>query len=207
MRRTEARQRNREALIDAALVEVAKKGYRATRLEDVADLAGLTTGAIYSIFGSKRDLLVAALARLVEEFQATIQPLTDPALSLAEVARGYAIAMYRSATDPRARERFAFELEAAAAALRDPELAIGAGQAANLWTDLCTDRTIGDRRTTRDEAARFAPAVSALVTGLAQRVVLEPGSVDEEYLADAAEALAGWDNGLWGRHQEGAQGR
>ncbi|TCO62720.1 TetR/AcrR family transcriptional regulator [Actinocrispum wychmicini] len=189
MRRTEARQRNREALIDAALAEVAAHGYRATRLEDLADRAGLTTGAVYSIFGSKRELLAAAMERLVAEFENAVAPLADPALSLTEVLRGYAAVMYRAAVDPRARERFAFELEAGAAAVRGLELATGTPSAK--LTELLTARQFGDRRTTADQASRLAPAVAALASGLAQRAVFDPGSVDEDYLADAAEALAG----------------
>ena len=50
-----------EALLDAAFRTFALHGYRATRLEDVAEAAGVTKGAIYYYFDGKEDLLRQAL--------------------------------------------------------------------------------------------------------------------------------------------------
>ena len=50
-----------EALLDAAFRVFSARGYRATRLEEVADAAGVTKGAIYHYFDSKEDLLRRAL--------------------------------------------------------------------------------------------------------------------------------------------------
>jgi TetR/AcrR family transcriptional regulator len=50
-----------EVLLDAAFQTFAARGYRATRLEEVADAAGVTKGAIYYYFDSKEDLLRRAL--------------------------------------------------------------------------------------------------------------------------------------------------
>src|SRR3982751_3717437 len=44
-------------LLDAALVVFAERGYRNTRLDDVAEAAGVTKGAIYHYFDTKEDLL------------------------------------------------------------------------------------------------------------------------------------------------------
>jgi AcrR family transcriptional regulator len=46
-----------EALLDAAFRAFATHGYRATRLDDVAEAAGVTKGAIYYYFDGKEDLL------------------------------------------------------------------------------------------------------------------------------------------------------
>lgn len=51
----------RQRLVEAALGELDEKGLTALRVDDVARRAGVTTGAIYGAFGSKHDLLVAAL--------------------------------------------------------------------------------------------------------------------------------------------------
>jgi len=60
MRRTKdeaaATKRN---LLDAGLVVFSKKGYTATRVEDIAKQANVTTGAIYHHFGGKSDLYAA----------------------------------------------------------------------------------------------------------------------------------------------------
>jgi AcrR family transcriptional regulator len=50
-----------EALLDAAFLVFAARGYRATRLEEVAEAAGVTKGAIYHYFESKEALLRQAL--------------------------------------------------------------------------------------------------------------------------------------------------
>ncbi len=49
------------ALLEAAFRTFAAKGYRATRLEEIADSVGMTKGAIYHYFSSKEDLLRRAV--------------------------------------------------------------------------------------------------------------------------------------------------
>lgn len=51
----------RDALLDAAFRMFAERGYRAVRLEELAEAAGMTKGAIYYYFDSKEDLLRRAL--------------------------------------------------------------------------------------------------------------------------------------------------
>ena len=55
----------RERLIDAATEVFAEKGYDGTRVADIAKRAGLSTGAIYSQFENKSDLLLTALSERV----------------------------------------------------------------------------------------------------------------------------------------------
>lgn len=50
-----------EALLDAAFRTFAAHGYRATRLEEVAEAAGVTKGAVYYYFEGKEDLLRRAV--------------------------------------------------------------------------------------------------------------------------------------------------
>lgn len=50
-----------EALLDAAFDVFAARGYRASRLEEVAEAAGMTKGAIYYYFDGKEDLLRRAV--------------------------------------------------------------------------------------------------------------------------------------------------
>jgi AcrR family transcriptional regulator len=54
------------SLLDAALRVFARRGYRAARLDDVADEAGVTKGAIYHYFDTKEALLL----RVIEHYQA-----------------------------------------------------------------------------------------------------------------------------------------
>ncbi|WP_433440762.1 TetR family transcriptional regulator [Nonomuraea sp. CA-141351] len=51
----------RERLLQAAAEVFAQRGYDGTRVADIAAAAGVSNGALYAHFGSKADLLVAAL--------------------------------------------------------------------------------------------------------------------------------------------------
>lgn len=48
-------------LLEAALDVFAQRGYRNTRLDDVAEAAGVTKGAIYHYFDTKEDLLLGVI--------------------------------------------------------------------------------------------------------------------------------------------------
>lgn len=51
----------RERLLRAAAEVFAERGYDGTRVVDIASAAGVSNGALYAHFGSKAELLVAAL--------------------------------------------------------------------------------------------------------------------------------------------------
>ncbi|MER5260263.1 MULTISPECIES: TetR/AcrR family transcriptional regulator [unclassified Streptomyces] len=200
MKRAEARQRNTTALLDAALTEMAAHGYAAARLEDIAARAGLTTGAVYSLFGSKHRLLAAAVEHLAHRLRSGLEELAARQdLSLREVLRGLATVMHRAAAEEPAAQWYAFEVEAASLALRDPELAgtlaRHTGEITDLVRGILTDRVIDPAaptpaRTTPEQAAHLAPAVRALTAGLAQQAIHAPGTLTGRYAADAAAALA-----------------
>jgi TetR/AcrR family acrAB operon transcriptional repressor len=64
MRRTkEEAEQTRQALLKAALSIFSQKGYASTTLEDIAQEAGVTRGAIYWHFGSKAELYSALLEK------------------------------------------------------------------------------------------------------------------------------------------------
>ena len=50
-----------QELLDAALSVFAERGYRNTRLEEVAEAAGVTKGTIYHYFSTKEELLLRAI--------------------------------------------------------------------------------------------------------------------------------------------------
>ena len=73
----------RERLLSAAAEAFAGRGYDGTRVSDIAAAAGVSNGALYAHFGSKAELLVAALRThgrrlLAEAFAADPgQPVSD----------------------------------------------------------------------------------------------------------------------------------
>ena len=50
-----------QELLDAAMAVFAEKGYRNTRLEEIAEAAGVTKGTIYHYFSTKEELLLRAI--------------------------------------------------------------------------------------------------------------------------------------------------
>ena len=62
-------------LMDAALHVFAARGYKATRLEDVAAAAGVTKGTIYYYFENKEDLLLRLITSRDREVFAGLETL------------------------------------------------------------------------------------------------------------------------------------
>ncbi len=61
VRRSEARALTRRRLLDMAAVVFAKRGFRATAIEEVAERAGYSIGAVYSNFKGKDDLFLSLM--------------------------------------------------------------------------------------------------------------------------------------------------
>ena len=59
--RAQRRQQTRARLLDAAGQVFARRGFSAATLDEVAEAAGYTKGAVYSNFASKDDLVLALL--------------------------------------------------------------------------------------------------------------------------------------------------
>ncbi len=61
LRRQREKQLRRSTILMAAEHLFASKGYRKTRIEDIADIAEVSVGAVYGHFKNKEELLVAVL--------------------------------------------------------------------------------------------------------------------------------------------------
>ena len=68
--RPEAQALTRRRLMDAAAEVFGEKGFRTASLNDVADRAGYTIGAVYSNFASKDELFRALMRERLEMFEA-----------------------------------------------------------------------------------------------------------------------------------------
>jgi AcrR family transcriptional regulator len=80
--------RTREMIIDTALTLFLERGYEATKMEDVAEAAGIGTSTLYRYFPTKDLLLIEPLAfrgKFVENFRS--RPAEEPL----EMALGNAV--------------------------------------------------------------------------------------------------------------------
>jgi AcrR family transcriptional regulator len=86
------RQHTRDLLLDAAEQIFSSRGFEGASLDEIADTAGYTRGAIYKHFGSKEELFLAVNKRFNERFLAGFLDLLDPAqppqdLDLRQIAK------------------------------------------------------------------------------------------------------------------------
>ena len=114
------RERTRNLLLDAAKEVFAKKGFEGASLEEIAEAAGYTRGAIYKHFGSKEELFLAVNKRFNEAFLESFVDSIDPStpideLDLASLAKRWHEMQY---SDPH---EFALGLEFHLFVLRHPE--------------------------------------------------------------------------------------
>lgn len=95
----------REKLLDAAEIVFWDKGVSSTSLQDIAQAAGLTRGAIYWHFKDKATLFNAMMDRSVSPIEETIgrvgQEKTDE--PLIQIRAAMVDALTRIATEPRTR--------------------------------------------------------------------------------------------------------
>jgi AcrR family transcriptional regulator len=95
------RQRTRDVLIDAASEVFARRGYEGASLEEIAETAGFTRGAIYKHFGNKEELFLAVNdrfnERIIDAFRAVAPDRPDSrewdVETLAEMWRAASIAV------------------------------------------------------------------------------------------------------------------
>jgi AcrR family transcriptional regulator len=74
MSRAERRERTRQELVSAAEACFVSRGFHASSVDEVAERAGYTKGAVYSNFAAKEDLFFAVYQRRVEQVLTEVVP-------------------------------------------------------------------------------------------------------------------------------------
>jgi AcrR family transcriptional regulator len=192
--RAERQARTRAELLDTAAQVFARRGYKGASIEEIAEEAGYSHGAVYSNFDGKADLFLAVL----EEYMAErARELAETQAELAEDApieiRARALAdqwMQRFAKD---RESFLLHMEFVAHAGRDPELAQRFGtrsaalrEAIAAYIAHYQELEGIESDLTPDELALM---LRALGIGLAIEALVSPGAVREDAYGDFVELL------------------
>lgn len=135
-------------ILAAAGRAIARRGFEATRIADIAREAGTSTGTVHYYFETKDDVLAAALRWANDEsfrqVQAQVAELRDPKARLT--------ALLESSVPAPGELREAFilwmELSLAASRLEQPDLMPESEQAAERWLELFVD-VIEDGTATR----------------------------------------------------------
>ena len=100
--RAETQERNRAKVLAAARAEFIERGFREAKIDEIAERADLTRGAVYSNFPGKRALYFAVLADAAERAPAPppADPGRGPREALGALARAW-VADLPLATDER----------------------------------------------------------------------------------------------------------
>jgi AcrR family transcriptional regulator len=192
--RAEKQAHTRAELLTTAAKVFARGGYKGASVEEIAEEAGYSHGAVYSNFDGKADLFLAVL----EEYMAErAQELAATQANLPEDApieiRARALAdqwMERFAKD---RESFLLHMEFVAHAGRDPELAERFGtRSAALREAIAT--YIAHYQELEGIEADLTPEDLALVLralgiGLAIEALVSPAAVRKDAYGDFVELL------------------
>ena len=115
----------REKLLDAAARVFASKGYFGTKIMDIVKASGLSSGAVYGRFSSKDELLMEAI---LSRYRKNTLAGRYEGRPVAEVL----VEASRRAEDPL-DDAEAMELEAYAAARREPQVAAAIAESRKRW--------------------------------------------------------------------------
>jgi AcrR family transcriptional regulator len=183
-------------LLDAALQVFARQGYRNTRLDEVAQVAGVTKGTIYHYFDTKEALLLA----VVEHYQALAFGRAEDALRdrSAPVSTRIRLLVRKifSATTPHSRDLLALLISGIAHEVPHVHAKWLANGPVRLWTLLAALVEEGKSRGEFRPDADGDAAARLLVSGLMlQRMWQQHGddvpalAIDEDRLIDSSVEL------------------
>lgn len=192
--RAEKQARTRAELLETASAVFAERGYAGSTVEEIAERAGYSHGAVYSNFAGKTDLFLAVfeeyMASRARELAATQSGLEDDA-PLERRARALADQwMERFAAD---RESFLLHLEFLASSRRDPELAERFGTRSAALREAIAAYIAHYQEEEGVEApippTDLALVLRALGIGLAIEALVSPEAVREDLFGDFVELL------------------
>ena len=186
------REEVRRRLLEAATHVFARRGYAGASLEEVAEEAGFSKGAVYSNFSGKEEVFYALLREHVGE---RIDRVRD-AVSSAETLQEAGAAAGRASAEATQEEPdwHLLFLEFVTQAAHQSELGEELGRQRTVLRELIADQ-VRDRL----EAGGVEPSLSAeqlailmlaLSNGLAIEQIVQPDGVDPDLFGRAVELIA-----------------
>jgi AcrR family transcriptional regulator len=192
--RAEKQARTRAELLATAARVFARRGYNGASVEEIAEEAGYSHGAIYSNFKGKADLFLTVfedyMAKRARELAATqAEVAADAPLEI----RARALADQWMQRFERDRESFVLHMEFIAHAERDPELAGRFGARSAALREAISRYIVEYQRQAGGELAMppedLAMVLRALGIGLAVEAMVSPAAVREDLYGDFVELL------------------
>ncbi|MCY0900103.1 MAG: TetR/AcrR family transcriptional regulator [Firmicutes bacterium] len=72
-----ARKSRRDAIVKAAAELFAERGFRATTVRDIAEVAGVLSGSLYAHIATKEDLYLEIVRRAADDFSTAVRPIVE----------------------------------------------------------------------------------------------------------------------------------
>lgn len=113
-------QSRRLQILQAALACFARKGLQGTSMQEIFAESGLSAGAVYSYFDSKRDIIKATVELNAQQVAARFAELAE--LPAAQALDGFTRHSFAHLADPKLQPMLAAMLSFLAEAARDDEL-------------------------------------------------------------------------------------
>jgi AcrR family transcriptional regulator len=184
----------RRRLLECAVEVFADRGYHAATLSEIAARAGLTTGAVYSTFGSKKALLVAACTEGAADAE-DVALAGAPSLreGLEQLVRERA----RIGLSPATLRLIKLQVEVLKLGLREPELLTAMSatgrQQLEVFTHLLDELAARDGVTLPMPVSDLAILLSAMLNGLGLILLVDPTFAPESLFLRGLHALMGWE--------------
>lgn len=192
--RAEKQARTRAELLATSAKVFARRGYNGASVEEIAEQAGYSHGAVYSNFDGKADLFLAVFEEYMAERArelATTQLAIDEGAPLEQRAR--ALADQWMERFERNRESFVLHMEFIAHAGRDPELAGRFGSRSAALREAISGYISQYQGEAGIELGLppddLALVLRALGIGLAVEALVAPDSVRQDLYGDFVELL------------------
>lgn len=178
----------RNQILEAAAVVFSRAGFHEARMEDIADQAGLSKGAVYLYFAGKDALIAALLRRLFDVELEALRRLDIPAAGFEEKLLGYT--RHLAAEYERiAAESSSLVREFYAVAARDKGVQVFLRQYLRAYRDLLAtliEEGIARRELRSVDPQAAAIAILALYEGLMVLWVADPRAVQWREHSEAA---------------------
>jgi AcrR family transcriptional regulator len=183
---SERRTATRQRLIDAALEVVARNGFHAASVDEIAERAGFSIGALYGNFAGKDELFFAVFDAHLDWFEerlAEAAAADDPARGIADLLGAFG----------RRREQFLVFIEFWAYAVRDPKLrrqfARRMGEVRERMRVALVERADAAGTELPLPAEQLSLLLSALGRGLLLEKLADPAAVSDDDIGDLLARL------------------
>jgi AcrR family transcriptional regulator len=190
--RMQMQEHNRAKVLAAARDEFTERGFRDAKIDQIAERAELTRGAVYSNFPGKRALYFAVLARSAEQTPDPEYPPTarTPAAALADFARAWLARLPLATEDRRSATRLGQDL--LPEILADERISQPFAQLTSL-SAILLGRCLEQLRPTTSRMVRVAEIALTTLHGASQLATAAPGFGELFAVVRACEQLAGLD--------------